>query len=126
MTAYILFKIVHIVTAILSVSGFILRGVWMMNSSPRLQQRWVKIVPHIIDTFLLVSAILLVVLTAQYPGPVAWINAKIVALIAYIILGTIALKRGPTMQIRVVAWVLALLVYAYIVVVALTRNSFVG
>ncbi len=97
-----------------------------MNSSPRLQQRWVKIVPHIIDTFLLVSAILLVVLTAQYPGPVAWINAKIVALIAYIILGTIALKRGPTMQIRVVAWVLALLVYAYIVVVALTRNSFVG
>ncbi len=76
----------------------------MMQSSQRLQSIWVKIIPHINDTVLLVSAIILVVLSLQYPITTAWINAKIIALLIYIILGTIALKRGKTMRIRVIAW----------------------
>ncbi|MCY4420580.1 MAG: SirB2 family protein, partial [Gammaproteobacteria bacterium] len=74
------------------------------------------------DTFLLVSAIALVVLTSQYPGPAAWINAKIIALVVYIVLGIIALNRGKTMQVRVLAWCSALVVYAYMVAVALSKS----
>ncbi len=119
---YEITKVIHITTALLSISGFILRGVWMLNSSPLLLNRWVRVVPHIIDTILLVAAIILVILTAQYPGPTSWINIKIIALIAYILLGTIALKRGKTKPVRVTAWVLAILIFIYMFEVALSKT----
>ena len=75
MSSYLLLKSIHIVTAIISISGFIVRGIWMMQSSAMLQKRWVKIAPHINDTILLLSAIALVIISAQYPGSSGWINA---------------------------------------------------
>ena len=95
-----------------------------MRSASLLQHRRVKIVSHSIDTLLLLSAIVLVFITAQYPGPAAWINAKIIALVLYITTGTIALNRGKTMTIRVTSWVLALLIFAYITMVALSKNAY--
>ncbi|MDH5736344.1 MAG: SirB2 family protein, partial [Gammaproteobacteria bacterium] len=76
---------------------------------------------HIIDTCLLASALVMVYMSAQYPFVQSWLTIKVFALIAYIILGTIALKRGKTRQVRIIAWVLSVLVFAYIVVVALSR-----
>jgi len=84
-------------------------GIWMIQSSSILQKRWVKIAPHINDTFLLLSAAALVIITAQYPGPAIWINAKMAALLLYIVLGTVALKRGKTKGIRIISWCFALL-----------------
>lgn len=123
MTFYLLVKVIHVSTAIISILGFFVRGVWMMRSSPMLNVRWVKIAPHINDTLLLISAIVLVIITSQYPGPVAWINVKIIGVIIYIILGTIALKYGKTKRVRIIAWCLALLIYSYIVLVAISKNS---
>ncbi len=122
MNSYTVINIIHIATAFISIAGFFIRGIWMIQSSSILQQRWVKITPAINDSLLLLSAIALVILTAQFPGPVAWINAKILALILYIVLGIIALKRGKTREIRITAWCLALLTYAYITMVALNKN----
>ena len=122
MSTYEVIKSLHIATALLSIFGFTVRGVWMMQSSSMMQQRWVKIAPHINDTILLLSAIVLVIISSQYPGPTAWINAKIVALIFYIVLGIIALKRGKTKTIRVTAWCSAILVFAYILAVAISKN----
>ncbi|MGH1537958.1 MAG: SirB2 family protein [Gammaproteobacteria bacterium] len=122
MSLYETIKFIHAVTALLSISGFVLRGFWMMQGSAKLQRRWVNIVPHINDTILLVSAIILVIVSTQYPIYTAWINAKIIALLIYIILGTIALKRGKTKIIRVFSWCLAILVFAYIVFVANTKQ----
>ncbi len=122
MALYETIKIIHIATAFISIIGFLIRGIWMMQSSSRLQQRWVIVAPHINDTILLLSAIVLVVISSQYPGSIDWINAKIVALIFYIILGTIALKRGKTKTIRIVAWCSAILVFAYILAVAVSKN----
>ena len=124
MDSYPIIKFVHIATAFISIIGFFIRGIWMIQSSPILQQRWVKVAPPINDTFLLLSAIALVFITAQYPGPVAWLNAKIIALILYIVLGTIALNRGKTKRVRITTWVLALLTYAYILLVAFNKNIF--
>jgi len=122
MTLFETIKIIHITTAYISITGFLIRGIWMMQSSSILQQRWVKIAPHINDTILLLSAIFLVVMSSQYPGAIGWLNAKIVALIFYIILGTIALKRGRTKTIRITAWCSAILVFAYILAVAVSKN----
>ena len=54
--------------------------------------------------------------------PNGWLTAKVLALIAYIILGSIALKRGSTKAIRALAWVAALATFGYIVSVALTHD----
>lgn len=124
MSSYGVLLFIHVGTVIISITGFVVRGVWMMQSSALLQQRWVRTAPHINDMLLLVSAIGLVVITSEYPGPSSWVNAKIVALVAYIMLGIIALNRGKTMQVRVTAWVLAVAVYAYMVLVAFSKSAF--
>ena len=123
MSSYTLLKNIHIATAFISIAGFFIRGIWMMQSSSELQQRWIKIAPHINDTVLLLSAIALIFITNQYPGPEMWLNAKIIALLAYIVLGTIALKRGKTMEIRIIAWCLAILTFIYIIVTAYSKNA---
>lgn len=118
-------KALHVGCAVLSVSGYFLRGVWMLRGSPQLQARWVRVVPHIIDTLLLVSAIALTIRLQQYPFVHDWLTAKVLALIAYIVLGAIGLKYGRTRNLRIAAWVAALLTFGYIVAVALTRQPLV-
>ena len=115
-------KTIHIGAVILSFSLFFVRGLWMIAESPRLNQRWVRIVPHVIDTILLISAIALSVLIAQYPFVQDWLTAKVVLLVIYIGLGTIALRRGKTKAIRVGTWVAAILVFATIVLIAIHKT----
>ena len=120
---YLALKHLHITFAVLSGSFFLLRGVWMLLDSSLLQRRWVKVVPHVVDTLLLTSALGLVFWSGQYPFVQAWLTAKVLALVAYIVLGTIALKRGKTQGVRAFALLAALATFAYIVAVALTRNA---
>jgi uncharacterized membrane protein SirB2 len=119
---YLLLKHFHMSCAALSGSFFFLRGLWMLGDSPLLQRRWVKTVPHLVDSLLLASAIALAAWSHQYPGPMPWLTAKLVALIAYIVLGAVALKYGRTKPIRAVAYVAALATFGYIVTVAVTKN----
>lgn len=119
---YLFLKYVHVSCVILSGCGFVLRGVWMLADSPLLRQRWVKVSPHVVDTALLASAIALAIISSQYPLAQSWLTAKVIGLIAYILCGAIALKRGKTKTVRAVFFVVALLIFAYIVLVALNRS----
>ncbi len=118
----LLLKYVHVTCVVLSISGYLVRGVWMMRASPWLGKKWVRIAPHVIDTTLLVSAILLAIKIQQYPFVQDWLTAKVLALIAYIVVGAIGLKYGRTKRIRVTAWLVAIATFLYIVLVALTRQ----
>lgn len=122
--AYSLLKPFHLATIAVTLTLFLLRGAWMMADSPRLQARWVRIVPHVNDTLLLASGFSLAVLLGQYPLVNGWLTAKFFALILYIVLGTVALKRGRTKGTRIAAWVAALLVFGYMVAVAVTHDPF--
>ena len=122
--AYSLLKHFHLTTIAITLTLFVLRGAWMMADSPRLQARWVRIVPHINDSLLLASGISLAVLMQQYPLVHGWLTAKFFALILYIVLGTFALKRGKTRGQRIAAWVAALLVFGYMVAVAIAHDPF--
>ncbi len=113
---------VHVFCVILTISGFIVRGIWMLADSPLLHRPWVRVTPHIVDTLLLVAGATLAVRIHQYPGVNSWLTAKTLGLVGYILLGTVALKRGKTKRGRIAAWVTALLVFGYIIAVALTRN----
>lgn len=115
-------KYIHIGCVLLSYTLFFLRGVWMLRASPIMQQRWVKISPHLIDTALLLSAVTLAIQFSISPLSTPWLMVKIIALLLYIFLGTIALKRGKTRNIRLAAWLSAQLVFIYMVTVAMTHN----
>ncbi len=95
----------------------------MLMQSPLLQSRVAKVVPHIIDTLLLLSGIALAINLQQYPFTVGWLTAKLIALLAYIVFGSVALKRGKTRQQRIIAFIIALAFFAYLVMVALTRSA---
>jgi uncharacterized membrane protein SirB2 len=119
---YSALKIIHVIFAILSIAGFVLRSVWMFSHSANLHRRVVRIAPHVVDTAFLISGIWLVVTLHLVLREQAWLIAKLVALILYIVFGVIALRRGRTMQIRATAFVAALLAYLYIAGVALSKS----
>ncbi len=115
-------RLTHLACVALSGLGFVVRGFWMMRDDARLRARAVRIVPHIIDTALLLSGVGLAYLYRYSPTEQPWFAAKLVALVAYIVLGTIALRRGRTRSARCVALVAALAAFAFIVAVALTKR----
>jgi uncharacterized membrane protein SirB2 len=123
---YLVLKSVHVTCVVASYLLFMVRGVWMIRDSRMLERRWVRIVPHFNDTILLASAIALAWMIRQYPFVAGWLTAKVVALLVYIALGTIALRHGRTKGIRLAAWIAAQAVFFYIVAVALTRNPLPG
>ena len=120
---YATLKLIHIGTAILTISGFVLRGCWMFSSSPKLQLKIVKILPHIVDTIFLASGIALIATLNLPVLSQPWLLTKFVALFAYIVLGEIALGRGKTMNSRTAAFFLALATFAYIYGVAISKST---
>lgn len=120
--SYFALKHLHVTFVVLSGLGFCLRGFWMLSGSPMLQARWVRVVPHVVDTVLLGSALAMIFLGGRYPFVEPWLTAKVAGLLAYILFGTMALKRGRTVGIRLAFLVLALLTFCYIVAVALTKS----
>ena len=115
-------KHLHVLLAVISILGFALRGVWMMSGSALLEKRLVRVLPHVVDTLLLLSAIALAVMIAQYPFVAGWVTAKVVGLVVYIALGMIALRRGRTKGIRIAAFFAAIVVFAWIASVAVSKN----
>lgn len=111
-------KSLHMFCAALSISGFFVRGLWMLADSAYLQRRWVKILPHMIDSVLLFSGVSLAVLLQQNLLEQQWLQVKLLLLLIYIVLGSIALKRGRNKIQKTVTWLAALLVALTIVLIA--------
>jgi uncharacterized membrane protein SirB2 len=112
---------VHVTAVTLSLALFVLRVVWRARAPARLAIRWVKVLPHIVDTILLLSGAGLAWQLGA-AGVRGWLPAKLIALVAYIALGNVALRRGPTGAVRVGAAVAAVATFAYIVSVAITKS----
>ena len=110
-------------TAFISISLFLIRGIWVFKNSPMMSKKWVKILPHINDTILLITAIILAVGLQQYPFTHDWMTAKFIALLLYIVFGMFALKRAKEMKNKMIFFVLSLLIFGYIVGVAITRTA---
>lgn len=117
-------KLVHLSAVLISFLLFFLRGVWLLRGSPIMQQRWVRIVPHAVDTILLASAIGLAWQLGYTPFNAPWLAAKITALLGYIGLGMLAFRFARTRRLRLSAWLAAQAVFLYIVAVAATHNPF--
>lgn len=112
-------KHIHMTLALLTILGFFLRSVWLFTNNAKLQQKWVKITPHIIDTLLLVSGI---ILWMTWYGAVAqpWIISKFVMIALYIGFGVVAF-RTQRKALRGIAFSLAILSFATIIYLARTK-----
>ncbi len=116
-------KHIHLAFVALSLLGFVVRGIWMMKDSPLLQAKLTKILPHVIDTVLLVSAVILAVQLGFKPGEQPWLQAKIIGLLFYILLGVVALKPRYPKPMRIGAWIAALGVFAFIASAAVSKSA---
>jgi uncharacterized membrane protein SirB2 len=115
-------KNLHMTFAILSITGFVLRGYWMMRSSPLSQHRLTKIAPHVIDTLFLITGIAMIINLQLAVLQNHWLLAKFAGLLVYIVLGAIALRRDRALKIRVMAFAAALLAFTYIANTAITKS----
>lgn len=113
--------ILHKTTALLSILGFFARGIGHIFNQGWVQKKPAKILPHVIDTLLLVSAVTVVFMTA-YSFTDGWIAAKILGLVAYIGLGLMAFRFAKNRAQKVVYWLIALAVLFYIVAVAVNKT----
>ncbi|WP_404402392.1 SirB2 family protein [Idiomarina seosinensis] len=112
------FKHLHVLFVVISVVFFITRFVWKRRDSQLLQQRWVKIVPHVNDTLLLLSAIAMLIISQRMPVSDPWVTEKVIGVIGYILFGLVALKSATPAKswagfIIACFWLLALFHVAY-------------
>lgn len=96
-TLFPIVKALHMMTVMFSVLLFMVRFYWKMEGSAMSDRLWVRIVPHIVDTFLLLSGVSLVVISQQYPFTAGngWLTEKLFAVVLYIGLGFVAFGRRP-------------------------------
>lgn len=122
--SYLALKHLHMSFAALSGALFFIRGILMLRrpDSVPAPKTMLDRSSHIIDTVLLASALTMVVWSAQYPFVLPWLTAKVIAVVAYIIVGAVALKRGKTKGVRAGAFIAALLIFGYIIKLALTKQ----
>lgn len=119
---YLTVKYLHVSCVVLSISLFVLRGALELLARPWRQSQLLRRAPHVIDTLLLGSALWLAWRSGQYPFEQPWLTAKVLALVAYVLLGMKALGRQTPQGQRLSYFLAALLSAAYIVGVARTRS----
>ena len=119
---YMLAKHLHLPAVALSILFFVFRFIWSQFDAQALSKKWVKILPHVIDTILLASAIWLCVILSQYPFANAWLTFKLIGVVLYIVFGLFALKKAKSTIGRWVFFVAALAVLMATAMVAVTKQ----
>lgn len=118
MDLYFPARLAHISLVLISGTLFAARGVGVLAGAPWSMAPAVRRLSYTIDTALLSAALLLLYVLDINPFVVAWLSTKIALLLAYIVLGTLALKRARTTRVRALCFVAALLCFGFMLTVA--------
>ena len=119
---YAWLKLAHQGLALVSVCGFCLRWSWRMAGSRLAQTRMARILPHLVDTLFLGTALALVFHFTPVPYSGAWLTAKVGGLVLYIVLGAAAMRSAPDTGRSLPAFIGALLAFGWIVSVAVSKS----
>jgi uncharacterized membrane protein SirB2 len=119
MSVYLTLRLLHVIFAAVTLSGFVVRGYWMIVDSDWLDRRTTRIAPRIVDTLFLATGIGMLITISLNPFSQPWLMAKFAGLMLYVLLGTVAIKRGSSRFVRIAARA----TFAYIVGVGLTRST---
>ncbi|NLY14142.1 MAG: SirB2 family protein [Gammaproteobacteria bacterium] len=110
---YALIKNIHIGLALLSGSLFALRGLWvLLVGSGQGLQKTVNRFSYVVDSCLLLAALLLLSALNFTPLSAAWLQAKLVLLLLYVLLGVLAFRAKYGITVRWLAYCAALLCFA--------------
>lgn len=112
----------HVAAVIASGSLFCVRGALALRGWPHVMHPALRYGSMAIDTALLAAGVTLMFVIGQYPFVDGWLTTKLILLVVYIALGTLALKRARTQTMRVTCYLLALATFAWIVSVAIARD----
>jgi uncharacterized membrane protein SirB2 len=123
MTYYEMLKLGHVTCVVISGSLFVVRFARLSLYPDRPLAKALKVLPHVNDTVLLASAIGMLGLIGLNPFITPWLMAKIVSLLVYIALGTICMRSLPGSRRQAVSFVAAISVFAYIVLVGLSKQA---
>jgi uncharacterized membrane protein SirB2 len=119
---YLPIKTVHIVAVLISGGLFFLRGMLLLNGKSWAMSAPFRYLSYSIDTMLLTAALMLVTMLPCAVFANGWLTVKMLLLLVYVTLGSFALKRGSTPKIRRNCFVVALIVYAFMLTVARTHQ----
>jgi len=125
---YATLKLIHIGAVTASFCGFVARGLGVFSGAAWVRHRLARSLPHVVDTVLLLSAVGMLFVIHLSPWGLPWLRAKIVGLVVYISLGVLALRPARSDRaarltaVNVIAWIGALVVFGYIVSVAVTKS----
>ena len=117
----IILKHTHLTALFVSFLLFFIRGYLMMRESNASKHRAFLITPHIVNLILIGTGISLAVFMHLNPANQPWLVVKLVALVIYIALGVLTFKHS-SLKARKILWLSALIVFAFIVSVARTKN----
>lgn len=107
----------------ISITGFVLRWYWRQSGARWAGLGLTRVLPHIIDTLLLLSGAGLMVLSQQYPDASPWLASKLLGLLGYILLGVAAMRLAPGRPPAIAAFVMALLTFAWMISVAVSKQA---
>jgi len=117
-----LVKLIHVSCILLSALFFFSRGIVMIKSPQFVGRIWVRRTAESIDTVLLLSGVGLVWITGQMPWQEMWLAAKLGMLLVYILLGMVAFHWGHSLIVRFGAWLMALMTFVIIVLMAMAHS----
>lgn len=118
---YATVKLVHQVAVTLSIGGFVARGAGALADAGWVRSRLARTLPHAVDTVLFGAGLTLAWMLRAAPG-MAWLGAKLLGVLAYIVLGWLALRPGLARPRRAAWWLAALAAVAWVVSVAVTKD----
>jgi len=124
MTFYYMLKLAHVACVVISGSLFIYRYARLSMRPDQPLAKALNVLPHINDTVLLVSAIGMLSVIGLNPFTTPWLLAKILALLVYITLGAICMRSLPGSKRQTVSFVSAISVFAYILLVGLSKQVY--
>lgn len=116
---YAQIKWVHVAAVIASGSLFLLRGLLVQAGQPKFAMAApVRYLSYSIDTVLLTAALMLLTILPGAMFANGWLTVKLVLVVVYVVLGTFALKRARTPRVRTICYVIALLVFGFVLSIA--------
>lgn len=116
---YAQIKTIHVAAVLLSGALFLARGLLVLAGRSRIgMSAPVRYASYGIDTVLLTAALMLVSILPGATFANHWLSLKLALLVAYVVLGTLALRRAATPQGRWISFGAALAVYATMIGIA--------
>ena len=114
--------LLHKLAVLTSIVVFFARGLGLIYNREWVKRKPVKIVPHIVDTLLIASAIGIVVVT-PFAFSEPWILLKLIGVLVYVVLSAVVFKIAQSRVQRALFWVLNLAVLFFLVAVAVEKQA---